>query len=155
MRFRNIASVFVACLALGACMTVRYGDPGPHVTYVPCHGTECTMTISVTGDCKSAGQILIDVPDRRATKRNTTLKFEISSDSSDFVFVGEAGVQVRNDKNKQFSIVFNPNQPEKFSLKDKNDLGDSGNVYKYVVRLKSLSGGYDCLELDPYIKNSA
>ena len=155
MTCRNTARLLAACLTLGACTNMAHDGSGPRVAYTDCRGTECTMTITVTGDCKSAGQIEIDVPDRRVTKRNTTLKFEISTDSSDFVFVGEAGVQVKNDKNNQFRAEFNASQPEKFSVKDKNDPGDNGNTYKYVVRLKSRSGGHDCLELDPYIKTSA
>ena len=104
----------------------------------PCNPGTCTLTITVTGDCKQPGNISIDKP-FVSTSAAVNMRWTIATPGHEFTADG-----VRFDPpNPQFEVKNSP-KPNEFHIHNKKL--KNGDFY-YFVNLKG------CAPLDPWVRN--
>ena len=136
-RFFAGATVLTGSLVASSAAWAQPAAPSGNPA--PCNPGTCTLTITVTGDCKQPGSISIDKP-FVSTSSSVNMRWAIATPGHEFTADG-----IRFEPpNPQFEPRNSP-KPNEFHIHNKKS--STGDFY-YFVNLKG------CAPLDPWVRNT-
>lgn len=140
-RIAMAAAALLACMAAAGPALAQHKPASASAT--PCNPGNCRITVTVN-DCQAEGGITVD-PDNVAVNSARNMRWEIVTPG--YVFAAN-GIQF-DPPHAQFEPRNSPKPNEIHIFNKKTQNGD----FYYFVNVKK-SGGGDCRQVDPFVRNT-